>query len=78
MLKKSPERKLIGLPTDTIKLPNLIEIQIDSFEWFINKGIKESLEEIFPVDDFTGDSLILRIKDFYFSFCKKTGERAQY
>lgn len=65
MTISSNKRKLIGLSSDIIQLPNLIEIQQDSFDWFIKEGIKESLMEIFPVDDFTGKSLTLKIGDYY-------------
>ena len=65
MSDPKPIRKLIGLPTDVIKLPNLIEIQLNSFAWFIRQGIEESLKEVFPVDDFTGKALKLEIGDYY-------------
>lgn len=39
----------------TLELPNLIEIQRDSFEWFKAQGVKELFHEIFPINDFTGN-----------------------
>ena len=32
----------------TLPLPNLVEIQTESFKWFITQGIKEVLEDVFP------------------------------
>ncbi|HOX41165.1 MAG TPA: hypothetical protein PK263_03150, partial [bacterium] len=36
------------------QLPNLIEIQTKSYEWFFKEGLRELLDEITPVEDFTG------------------------
>jgi len=47
----------------TLELPNLIEIQTESFEWFITKGIKDILTDVSPVDDFAG-KLSLEFVDF--------------
>ena len=41
-------------------LPNLIQTQIKSFEWFLGEGIKELLEEINPITDFSGKKLELQ------------------
>ena len=41
-------------------LPNLIQTQLKSFEWFISEGIKELLEEINPISDFSGKKLELQ------------------
>ena len=37
------------------ELPNLIEVQVDSYKWFINEGIREVFEEIFPIEGFSGN-----------------------
>lgn len=47
-------------------LPNLIQIQIDSYNWFLKQGIKELLDEISPVNDFTDENLTLEFKDYFF------------
>ena len=36
-----------------VELPNLIEIQTKSFEWFMNEGIKELFREISPIKDYS-------------------------
>ncbi len=35
-------------------LPNLIEVQTDSFHWFLEQGVAEVLRDISPIEDFTG------------------------
>jgi len=42
-----------------VELPNLIEIQKSSYKWLFEEGIRELLNEISPVDDFTGEALNL-------------------
>ena len=34
-----------------VELPNLIEVQTKSFEWFVNEGLKELFKEISPIRD---------------------------
>ncbi len=48
-----------------VSLPNLIEIQLDSYDWFLEKGLRELLEEINPITDFTGKDLELTFSDYY-------------
>jgi len=40
---------------DVLEVPNLVEIQRDSFKWFLKEGIREVFEEISPIRDFTGN-----------------------
>jgi DNA-directed RNA polymerase subunit beta len=42
-----------------IVLPNLIEIQLDSYRWFLENGIRELLDEVSPITDFSGKKLEL-------------------
>ncbi|MDI3533708.1 MAG: DNA-directed polymerase subunit beta [Thermosediminibacterales bacterium] len=46
-----------------MELPNLIEIQHDSYKWFLEEGLKEIFEDISPIEDFTGN-LILEFVDY--------------
>ncbi len=48
-----------------VSLPNLISAQLKSHEWFLKTGLKELLDEINPITDFTGKDLELRITDYY-------------
>lgn len=44
-------------------VPNLIEIQVDSYEWFLKEGLKEVFTDISPIEDYTGN-LILEFVDY--------------
>ncbi len=48
-----------------VSLPNLIEIQLNSYDWFMEKGLKEILKEVNPITDFTGKDLELYFEDYY-------------
>jgi len=48
------------------ELPHLVEIQKDSYKWFIDVGLRELLEEASPIRDFTGRDLELSFFDYYF------------
>ena len=59
------ERRNYGKTKNAIELSNLLEIQKKSYDWFINEGIKEVIEEIFPIEDFQG-KLSLEFGDYSF------------
>ena len=44
-------------------LPNLIELQVDSYKWFLEEGLKEVFNDISPIEDYTGN-LILEFVDY--------------
>ena len=44
-------------------VPNLIEIQVDSYKWFLEEGLKEVFDDISPIEDYTGN-LILEFVDY--------------
>ncbi|KKP80281.1 MAG: DNA-directed RNA polymerase subunit beta [Candidatus Moranbacteria bacterium GW2011_GWF2_35_39] len=48
-----------------VSLPNLIESQLNSYDWFLEKGLKEILNEVNPIKDFTEKDLELSFKDYY-------------
>jgi DNA-directed RNA polymerase subunit beta len=48
-----------------VSLPNLIEAQVDSYDWFLEKGLKELFREINPIKDFTEKDLELNFGDYY-------------
>ena len=48
-------------------MPNLIEIQKDSYQWFLDEGLKEAFDDISPIADFAGH-LSLEFVDF--TLCK--------
>ena len=44
-------------------VPNLIELQVDSYKWFIEEGLKEVFDDISPIGDYTGN-LVLEFLDY--------------
>ncbi|HEX7586300.1 MAG TPA: DNA-directed RNA polymerase subunit beta [Patescibacteria group bacterium] len=48
-----------------VSLPNLIETQLNSYAFFLEKGLSELLNEINPITDFTGKDLELFFEDYY-------------
>ncbi len=53
------KRKFLHEEEEVCKLPSLIEIQINSYRWFLQDGIRELLDEISPITDFSGKKLEL-------------------
>lgn len=51
-------------PKEEFKLPNLIQIQLDSFKWFIEVGLKELFEDVFPIKNWTSEELELQFVDY--------------
>nr|HPN96928.1 DNA-directed RNA polymerase subunit beta [Candidatus Moranbacteria bacterium] len=52
-------------PMLMVSLPNLIESQLNSYNWLLEEGIKELFEEINPIHDFTEKDLELYLKEYY-------------
>ena len=48
---------------EVLEMPNLIEVQRDSYNWFLTTGLKEVLEDISPIEDY-GQNLSLEFVDF--------------
>jgi DNA-directed RNA polymerase subunit beta len=48
-----------------VSLPNLIEPQKASYNWFMEEGLKEVFEEVSPITDFAGKELELTLGDYY-------------
>ncbi len=53
------ERKNYGRSPEVQELPDLICVQLDSYNWFVREGLKELFEEILPIQDFTGTRMEL-------------------
>lgn len=62
----APTRKYLNPNNEILPLPNLIEVQTKSFEWFITEGLNELFAEINPIEDLTGKNLALYFKGFRF------------
>ena len=48
---------------EVLEIPNLIEIQQKSYEWFLEEGLREMFQDISPIQDFTGN-LVLEFIDY--------------
>ena len=56
-------RKDFSKVGDFIEMPNLIKVQRDSYDWFVEEGLGEVLKDISPIEDYTGN-LILEFVDY--------------
>ncbi len=54
-----PERVSFARIPDIRSMPSLIQVQLDSFEWFKREGLRELFAEISPIEDFTNKNLKL-------------------
>ena len=61
----SPQRRFFTNLRDIAPLPDLIEAQKVSYQWFLENGIKELFEEVSPITDFTGRDLELYMEGYY-------------
>ena len=68
----APERKRYARIPEVHPIPDLIELQLDSFNWFIDQGLRELFEEISPIQDFTGRVMELRFGKHEFGEPKYT------
>ena len=57
-------RKTFARIGDFIEMPNLIEVQKDSYDWFVKEGLGEVLKDISPIVDYSGN-LVLEFFDYY-------------
>ena len=57
-------RKTFSKIGDSIEIPNLIKVQKDSYEWFLEEGLGEVLRDISPIIDYSGN-LVLEFLDYY-------------
>ncbi|TSC53907.1 MAG: DNA-directed RNA polymerase subunit beta [Parcubacteria group bacterium LiPW_39] len=60
------QEKFFGKHPNIISLPNLIEVQLNSYKWFRQTGLKELFEEVSPIRDWSGKELELYFTDYYF------------
>ncbi|HZU00040.1 MAG TPA: DNA-directed RNA polymerase subunit beta, partial [Ktedonobacteraceae bacterium] len=56
-----PERVSFTHMPAILSMPGLIQVQLDSFEWFKQEGLHEVFAEISPIEDFTGKNLSLEL-----------------
>jgi DNA-directed RNA polymerase subunit beta len=66
------KRKVFVKEDRVLDLPNLITHQLDSWKEFVDTGLGEIFAEINPIEDYTGQKLELRFKDYRFEEPKTT------
>ena len=49
------QRRSYARIKEVLELPNLIEIQTSSYQWFLDEGLREMFQDISPIEDFTGN-----------------------
>ncbi|MCP3742236.1 DNA-directed RNA polymerase subunit beta [Rossellomorea sp. BNER] len=49
------QRRSFARISEVLDLPNLIEIQTSSYQWFLDEGLREMFRDISPIEDFTGN-----------------------
>ncbi len=77
MAKQNNSRVFLGKKFPNLPPLDLIAVQKKSWHWFLNEGIKESLEEISLIEDFTGKNWVLELKNPVFSRPKLTPTEAK-
>ena len=75
---KSGERKFFTEGDQALPIPDLTQHQTDSWEDFVKNGLREVFDELNPIDDYTGQKLSLRFKDYYFKEPKEPEQLAKY
>jgi len=73
----APVRENFSHIPEVLPLPNLIQTQTESFEWFVTTGLRELLDEITPITDFTGKNLELHFREYYFEEPKFSEEECR-
>ncbi|MCD6453062.1 MAG: DNA-directed RNA polymerase subunit beta [Dehalococcoidales bacterium] len=72
-----PRKSYARLP-QVLETPNLIEVQLSSFRWLQEEGLKQLLEEISPIKDFTGNRLELSFIGYEFRSPRYSEEECRY
>ncbi len=74
---KSGSRVFFTEGDQALPMPDLISHQKDSWEDFIKSGLREVFNELNPIEDYTGQKLALRFKDYYFKAPTETEREAK-
>ena len=61
----TPRKSFSKIP-HVLDVPNLIQIQLNSFNWFLNEGLRDLFQEISPIQDFTGTRFELHFLEHEF------------
>jgi DNA-directed RNA polymerase subunit beta len=76
LVSRVAERFSFGKIPEVLPLPDLLAVQHESFQWFLDEGFREIFEEISPIEDFTG-SLALELTDHRFGEPQMSLEEAK-
>ncbi len=71
------KRQYFTATDEILSVPNLIDHQSQSYDWFIRDGLGEIFEEVNPIEDYTGTKLELRFKDYHFEDPKMSEQEAR-
>lgn len=63
VVKERRQRMSFGKIDEILDMPNLIEVQQKSYQWFLDEGLREMFRDISPIQDFTGN-LVLEFVDY--------------
>jgi len=75
--KIANDRYFFSEGNENLDIPFLIEVQLDSYRWFLNEGVKELLEEVSPITDFSGKKMELHFLSHTFAPPKYTANEAK-
>lgn len=75
---KQGERIYFTEGDTALPIPDLVAHQKESWADFVENGLREVFAELNPIDDYTGQKLSLRFKDYYFKDPKETEQEAKY
>ncbi|MDD5791538.1 MAG: DNA-directed RNA polymerase subunit beta [Erysipelotrichaceae bacterium] len=76
-LGKHSTRRDYSKVSGSLELPNLVEIQTNSFDWFKNEGIKEVFDDIYPIQNYSGN-IRLKLLSYEFGEPKYTVSESKY
>ncbi|MEK7122776.1 MAG: DNA-directed RNA polymerase subunit beta, partial [Patescibacteria group bacterium] len=65
-MSKKSTRSFFTTKHEIVPLPHLIEVQMNSFAWFLETGLRDLLDWVSPIKDFTGRDLELSFVGYYF------------
>ena len=57
-MSASREQRSFAKLQEVLELPNLIEVQRNSYQWFLDEGLKEVFEDVSPIQDFSGNLIL--------------------
>jgi DNA-directed RNA polymerase subunit beta len=77
-MSKIPVKNFSSHPGEIVEKPHLARLQLEAYEWFKEKGLKELFKEVSPIKDYSGKELELHFDSFHFSDPKYTEEEAYF